>query len=96
MLAAHRVNLSPLVLIGSLIVLVAQPALFFFAMKFGGISGTMASATIVASAFPNATVAILFAQQYRTAEAETASVTLVTTLGMIIAIPLAMLASAYL
>jgi predicted permease len=95
-LGAHRVTLSRLVVLGSLVVLVAQPALFFLAMKIGGLSGTMASATIVASAFPNATIAILFAQQYRTAEVETASVMLLTTLGMIVAIPLAMLASAYL
>jgi malonate transporter len=95
-LAAHRVRLSPLVLIGSLVVLALQPALFFLAMKIGGLSGTIASATVVASAFPNATVAILFAQQYRTAEAETASVMLVTTLGMIVAIPLAMVAGGYL
>lgn len=95
-LAAHRVNLSPLVLLGSLIVLAVQPALFFLAMKLGGLSGEMASATVVASAFPNATIAILFSQQYRTAEAETASVMLITTVGMIFAIPLSMLASAYL
>jgi predicted permease len=95
-LAAHRVNLSPLVLLGSLIVLAVQPALFFLAMKLGGLNGTMASATVVASAFPTATIAILFSQQYRTAEAETASVMLITTVGMIVAIPLTMIASAYL
>jgi malonate transporter len=95
-LAAHRVNLSPLVLLGSLIVLAVQPALFVLAMKLGGLNGTMASATVVASAFPTATIAILFSQQYRTAEAETASVMLITTVGMIVAIPLTMIASAYL
>jgi predicted permease len=95
-LAAHRLTLSPLVLIGSLVVLALQPLIFFVGMKIGGLSGVMPGATVVASAFPNATVAILFAQQYRTAEAEIASIMLVTTLGMIAAIPLTMLASGYL
>ena len=95
-LAAHRLKFSPLVVVGSLIVLALQPALFFLAMKIGGVSGVMASATVVASAFPNATIAILFSQQYRTAEAEIASVMLMTTAGMVVAIPLTMLASSYL
>jgi malonate transporter and related proteins len=95
-LAAHRVTLSPLVVIGSVIVMALQPALFFLGMRLGDISGVIASATVVAGAFPNATIAILFAQQYRTAEAETASIMLITTVGMIVAIPLAMVASAYL
>ena len=95
-LAAHRVMLSPLVVIGSLIVMALQPAPFFLGLKLGDISGMIASATLVAGAFPNATIAILFAQQYRTAEAETASIMLITTVGMILTIPLAMLVSAYL
>jgi hypothetical protein len=51
---------------------------------------------MVASAFPNATIAILFSQQYKTAEPEIASVMLITTIGMIVAIPLTMIASGYL
>jgi predicted permease len=95
-LASHRVTLSPLVLLGSLVVLVLQPLLFFLAMKIGGLSGLMANATVVASAFPTATISILFARQYRTAEAEIASIMLITTLGMAVAIPLSLLASGYL
>jgi hypothetical protein len=95
-LAAHRLKFSPLVLLGSLVVLALQPAVFFLAMKIGGLSGLMPSATMVASAFPNATIAILFSQQYKTAEPEIASVMLITTIGMIVAIPLTMIASGYL
>jgi hypothetical protein len=95
-LAAHRVTLSPLVVIGSLVVMALQPALFFLGMTIGDVTGVIPSATVVASAFPNATIAILFAQQYRTAEAETASIMLITTVGMIAAIPLTMLASMHL
>ena len=95
-LAAHRATFSPLVVIGALTVLALQPALFFLSMKLGGVSGEIAGASVVASAFPNATVAILFAQQYRTAQAETASIMLLTTFGMIVSIPLALAATAYL
>ena len=95
-LAAHRVTLSPLVVVGVLIVLAVQPALFFLAMKLGQLRGPMAEAALVGSAFPNATIAILFAQQYRTAEREVASVLLITTLAMVVAIPLTLVASSFL
>ena len=95
-LASHRITLSPLVVIGSLVVLALQPVLFFAAMKTGNLDGPMAGASVVASAFPTATVAILFAQQYRTAQAEIASIMLITTIGMVVSIPLTLVASAYL
>ena len=95
-LASHRLTLSPLVLLGSLVVLALQPLLFFAAMKLAGLSGLMANASVVASAFPTATISILFARQYRTAEAEVASIMLLTTLGMVVSIPLSLVASTYL
>jgi hypothetical protein len=95
-MASHRLTLSPLVVVGSLVVMALQPALFFLGMKIGDLSGVTASATVVAGAFPNATIAILFAHQYRTAEPETASIMLITTVGMVAAIPLTILASAFL
>lgn len=95
-LSAHRLVFSRMVVVGALVVLAIQPAIFFAALKLGGLSGAIPSATVVASAFPTATVAILFAQQYRTAEAEIASIMLLTTLGMVASIPLTLLATAYL
>jgi len=95
-LSAHRLTFSRIVVIGTLVVLAVQPLLFFAALKLGGLSGSMAGATVVASAFPTATVAILFARQYRTAEAEIASIMLMTTLGMAVSIPLTLLATGYL
>lgn len=95
-LAAHRPTVSPLVLVGALVVLAIQPAFFFVAMKLGQIHGPIAEAALVGSAFPNATIAILFAQQYRTAEPEIASILLITTVAMIVAIPVTMLATGYL
>jgi len=95
-LAAHRARLSPIVIAGALVLLALQPTLFFLTMRLLELSGPLTGATVVASAFPNATIAILFAQQYRTAQAETASIMLVSTLGLVAAIPLALAASSHL
>lgn len=96
-LAAHRLNLaSPAVIAGSLISLVVQPALFFAMIKLGGLSGAMTQAAFVASAMPIGTPSVLFAQQYGTCETETASIMLVTTLGMVVALPVSLGLSAYL
>jgi len=95
-LATDRPRLSPLVLIGALVVMAVQPALFFAGMSLAHVSGDIPHAAVVASAFPNATVALLFAQQYRTAQAEISSIMLLTTMGMVVSIPLTALAAGYL
>ncbi len=96
-LAAHRVKLtSPVVIVGCVISLVLQPALFFLAIKAAGLSGTMVQAAFVASSMPTGTPSVLFAQQYKTCEAETASIMLVSTLGMLAALPATIALSAYL
>jgi malonate transporter and related proteins len=96
-LAAHRIELrSPTVILGSLVALVVQPALFFIMIKVGGVSGAMARAAFVASTMPTGTPSVLFAQQYGSCEAETASIMLVTTLGMLVALPASIALSAYL
>lgn len=95
-LSAHRPQLtSPAVLIGSFICLVAQPAVFFLIIKLGGFAGTTVQAAFVASAMPTSTLSVLFAQQYGTCESETASIMLVTTLGMVVALPVALGLSGY-
>lgn len=96
-LAAHPIRLtSPTVLIGSLISLVAQPALFFAFIELMGVSGPMSHAAFVASAMPTGTPSVLFAQQYAACEPETASIMLVTTVGMLIALPATIALSVYL
>ena len=95
-LATHTVRFSPLVLIGSLVVMVVQPALFFAGMSLGGLAGDIPHAAVVAGAFPNATIALLFAQQFGTAQREIASIMLLTTVGMVISIPLTLFAAGYL
>jgi hypothetical protein len=96
-LAAHRIKLmSPTVIAGSLVCLVVQPALFFIIIKVAGLSGAMVQAAFVASTMPTGTPSVLFAQQYQTCEAETASIMLVVTIGMLVALPAGVALSGYL
>jgi len=96
-LADHQMKLmSSTVIVGSLVSLVVQPALFFAMIKVAGLSGAMAHAAFVASAMPTGTPSVLFAQQYKSCEAETASIMLVTTLGMLVALPASIALSAFL
>jgi predicted permease len=96
-LAAHPMKLtSKAVVLGSLVCLVLQPALFFGMIKLSGLSGTMAQATFVSSTMPTATPSVLFAQQYGALEAETAGIMLITTLGMLVVLPVSIALSALL
>jgi malonate transporter len=96
-LAAHRIKLtSPTVIIGSLISLLVQPALFFIIVRVAGVSGAMADADFVASTMPTSTLSVLFAQHYAACEAETASIMVVTTFGMLVALPTSIALNTYL
>jgi malonate transporter and related proteins len=96
-LAAHPIKLgATIVIVGSLISLVVQPALFFVMIKALGVSTPIAQAAFVASTMPTGTPSVLFAQQYSTCEAETSNIMLVTTLGMVVALPVSIVLSAYL
>jgi predicted permease len=56
----------------------------------------MAHAASVARTMPTGTPSVLYAQQYKSCEAETAGIMLVTTLGMVIALPASIALSIYL
>jgi malonate transporter len=51
----------------------------------------VAQAAFVASVMPGSTVPVLFAQPYATCKAETASIMLLTTFGMLLTPPAALL-----
>jgi malonate transporter len=96
-LAAYPIKiLSRTVLLGSLVCIVIQPTVFFLTVKLCGLTGAMANAVFVSSTMPTSTPSVLFAQQYGSLEAETASIMLVTTVAMIGAIPVSMALCAYL
>jgi malonate transporter and related proteins len=96
-LAAHPVKKAPkTVITGSLFSLILKPALFFAVLRVIGVSTPMGRATFVASSMPIGTPSVLFAQQYSSCEAETASIMLVTTVGMLVVLPVSIALSAYL
>lgn len=79
---------SKTVIIGSLICIIFQPVLFFVLIKTWGLKTSMAKATFVSSAMPTSTPSVLFAQQYEKCQSETSSIMLITTLGMVLIIPI--------
>jgi len=88
--------LSRVVVLGSLACLVVQPVVFFGCIKLLGVGSAMAKATFVSSVMPTSTPTVLFAHQYRTCEAETASIMLVTTLAMVVTIPVCLVVCGWL
>lgn len=93
-LAAYPLKLgSRTAILGSLICIVIQPAVFFAGLKLLDLHGPMAQATLVASAMATSTPSALFAQQYGACQTETATIMLLSTLGMTLSIPLAVLVS---
>lgn len=88
-LSSYPIHLtSRTVIIGSLVCIVVQPAMFLVVIKLLGMHGSMAQAIFVAAAMPTSTPSVLFAQQYRSGESETASIMLVTTVGMVVILPI--------
>lgn len=96
-LAAYPVKLtSKTVVLATLVCLVVQPALFFLLVKLAGAPGSMAKAAFVASCMPTSTPTVLFAQEYRVLESETATIMLLTTVLMLVTLPVCLALSAHL
>lgn len=76
------------VIVGACVCMIVQPALFLLLVKLLGMQGAMAQAIFVAAAMPTSTPSVLFAQQYQRNESEIASIMLITTVGMIITLPI--------
>lgn len=90
-LAAYPLRLgSRTAILGSLVCVIVQPAVFFLLIKGFGLTGPMAEAAFVASAMPTSTPSVLFAQQYGAYEAEIAAIMLVTTAGIAVTLPLSL------
>ena len=87
---------SPTSLATAAVCMLVQPALFFLMIKGMGLSTPMAHAAFVAAALPASTPSVLFAQQYRTCESEMAGTMLITTLGMVVTLPLCLMLANYL
>ncbi len=80
----------------TLIALVVQPVLFFLLLRLFDLSGPVAQAAFVISTFPIAAKALLFAETYESEEGEIATMLLVTSLAMVVMLPLSLWASRFL
>jgi malonate transporter and related proteins len=92
-LAANPVRVSPGVLVGSLARVSVQSALFFVLLHLLHVVSPFAREALVCCSFPLATVVVLFAARYKAAEAESASMLLVSTLLLAITVPAMMFLS---
>ncbi|MGQ3676393.1 AEC family transporter [Xanthobacter sp. TB0139] len=88
-MATFRLRLrSPVIALGGLVNLVVIPALFFGLLIFFDISGPVAQAAFMVCMLPVATKALLFAEVYEEEEGEAASILLLTSLALLVTIPI--------
>jgi malonate transporter and related proteins len=86
-LAAHAIMLSRTIVLGTLGRLGLQTALLFLGLQLFHITGPFAREALVCCSFPSATITVLLAAKYRRAEAEIASILALSTLSLVISVP---------
>jgi malonate transporter len=86
-LAAHPVTITRAVVLGSLARVTLQTACLFLLARMLHISGPIYRETLICCSFPPATTAPLLAAKYGSSEAESASVLLITTVLLVVTIP---------
>lgn len=87
-LNAYPFRFSRFVLLGSLGRISIQTAVFFALVHLFSVQGIFVRESLVCCSFPMATVVVLFATKYRSLEGETASILLLSTLSLIVTVPL--------
>lgn len=87
-LAAHTFHLSKTVLLGTLGRVTVQTAVLYVLFQLLQVSGPFAREALVCTSFPMATAVVLFAAKYRALEAETASILLLSTIVLLVTVPL--------
>jgi predicted permease len=86
-LAAHRVRLSAGVLAGSLARVAVQAAMLFILLRVLLVQSQFSRAALISCSFPLATVVVLFAARYKSAQSEAASMLLISTVALAITVP---------
>ncbi|MGD0134650.1 MAG: AEC family transporter [Bryobacteraceae bacterium] len=86
-LAAHPILLSRGVFLGSIARVSVQSVLFFALLHILHVVSPFASDSLLCCSFPLSNVVVLFAARYKTAEAESASMLLVSTLLLVLTVP---------
>ena len=87
-LAAHPFCFSRLTLLGTLGRITIQTAVLFTLFRLLSVHGQFAREALVCTSFPMATAVVLFAARYRAQEAETASILLLSTVSLLVTVPL--------
>jgi malonate transporter and related proteins len=86
-LAAHPVQLSAGVFAGSLARVAVQAAMLFILLRVLLVQSPFSRAALISCSFPLATVVVLFAARYKSAQSEAASMLLISTLALAITVP---------
>jgi predicted permease len=86
-LAAHAFHLSKTVLLGTLARITVQTSVLFALLHLLHVQGPFAREALVCCSFPLATAVVLFATKYKAMEAESASMLLLSTLSLVVTVP---------
>src|SRR5246500_934210 len=86
-LAAHPVRLSAGVLAGFLARVAVQAAILFTLLRLLLVQSPFSRGALISCSFPLATVVVLFAARYKSAQSEAASMLLISTLALGITVP---------
>ncbi len=90
-LATHSFHISRFVVLGTIGGVTVQTAVLFALFSILRVSGPFARESMVCTSFPMATTVVLFAAKYKALEAETASILLLSTLALLITVPLTLM-----
>jgi predicted permease len=87
-LAAHSFHLSKAVLLGTLGRITVQTAVLFALLHLLDVQSPFAREALVCCSFPLATIVVLLAAKYRAMETESASALLLSTLSLVLTVPI--------
>jgi malonate transporter and related proteins len=87
-LAAHAFDLSKAVLFSTLGRITVQTAVLFALLHLLHVQSPFAREALVCCSFPLATIVVLLAAKYKAMEAESASALLLSTLSLVVTVPI--------
>jgi malonate transporter and related proteins len=87
-LAAHAFHLSKAVVLATLGRVTVQTAVLFALLRLLDVHSPFAREALVCCSFPVATITVLLAAKYKTMEAESASALLLSTLSLVVTVPI--------
>ncbi|HWY08405.1 MAG TPA: AEC family transporter [Candidatus Acidoferrales bacterium] len=87
-LAAHAFHLTKTVILGTLARITVQTAVLFTLLHLLHVQSPFAREALVCCSFPLATTVVLLASRYKALEAESASALLLSTLSLVVTVPI--------